>query len=70
MNGIVRYTRGDTRDGFSLTGMGHNADWNATDQIPQRAIDEGRISRFGNIDPSDGGRTYKRVSWPTPSAQP
>jgi hypothetical protein len=30
-----------------------------TDQIPQRAIDQGRISRFGNIDPSDGGRTYK-----------
>jgi hypothetical protein len=59
VNGIVRYTRGDTRDGFSLTGMGYNADWNATDQIPQRAIDEGRISRFGNIDPSDGGRTYK-----------
>jgi len=59
LNGIVRYSRGDTRDGFSLTGMGYNANWNSTDQIPQRAIDEGRISRFGNIDPSDGGRTYK-----------
>jgi hypothetical protein len=58
-NGIVRYTRGDTRDGFSLTGMGYNAKWNATDQIPQRAVREGRISRFGNIDPSDGGQTYK-----------
>jgi hypothetical protein len=59
VNGIVRYSRGDTRNGLSLAGMGYNADWNATDQIPQRAIDEGRISRFGNIDPSDGGRTYK-----------
>ena len=59
MNGIARYTRGDTRNGFSLTGMAYDADWNATDQVPQRAINEGRISRFGNIDPSDGGRTYK-----------
>jgi hypothetical protein len=59
VNGIVRYSRGDTRNGLSLTGMAYNADWNSTDQIPQRAIDEGRISRFGNIDPSDGGRTHK-----------
>ena len=59
LNGILRYTRGDTRNGMSLTGMAYDADWRATDQIPQRAIDEGRISRFGNIDPSDGGRTYK-----------
>ena len=59
LNGIVRYSRGDTRDGLSLTGMGYNANWNATDQIPRRAIEKGVISRFGNIDPSDGGRTYK-----------
>jgi hypothetical protein len=59
LNGIVRYSRGDARDGLSLTGMGYNADWNATDQIPRRAIEQGRITRFGNIDPSDGGRTYK-----------
>jgi hypothetical protein len=39
--------------------MGYKADWNATDQVPQRAIDEGRISRFGYIDPSDDGRTHK-----------
>ena len=59
LNGIVRYSRGDTRNGFSLTGMGYDADWNATDQVPQRAIDDGRISRFGNIDSTDGGRTFR-----------
>lgn len=59
LNGIVRFSRGDTRNGFSITGMGYNADWNATDQVPQRAIDTGLIPRFGNIDPTDGGRTYK-----------
>ena len=58
-NGIVRYSRGDTRNGFSLTGMGYTADWNATDQVPLRAIDSGLISRFGSIDPTDIGRTYR-----------
>ena len=33
--------------------------WNATDQIPQRAVDDGRIGRFGAIDPTDGGRTER-----------
>ena len=58
-NGIVRYSRGDTRNGFSLTGMGYTADWNATDQVPLRAIESGLISRFGSIDPTDIGRTYR-----------
>jgi outer membrane receptor protein involved in Fe transport len=29
------------------------------DQIPQRAVDAGTISRFGTIDPTDGGRTSR-----------
>ena len=57
-NGIVRYSRGGTRSGFSITGMGYTADWNATDQVPLRAIESGLISRFGSIDPTDDGRTY------------
>jgi hypothetical protein len=59
VNGVVRYSRGDSRNGFSLTGMGYNADWASTDQVPQRAIDSGLISRFGNLDPSDGGRSFR-----------
>ena len=27
VNGVVRYSRGDNRSGFSLTGMGYWADW-------------------------------------------
>src|SRR5262249_56376713 len=33
--------------------------WDSTDQIPQRAVDQGLISRLGAIDPSDGGRTQR-----------
>ena len=59
INGVLRYSRGDTHNGFSLTGMGYSADWHSTDQIPERAIAEGLIPRFGNIDPTDGGRTHR-----------
>lgn len=59
VNGIARYSRGDTRNGFSVTGMGYTADWNATDQIPLRAIEQGLIGRFGSIDNTDVGRTYR-----------
>ena len=58
-NGLLRYSRGDAVNGFSLTGMGYRAKWNSTDQIPQRAIDHGAIGRFGALDPSDGGETYR-----------
>jgi hypothetical protein len=59
INGLVRYSRGDALNGFSLTGMGYRAHWNATDQIPQRAIDAGLIGRFGALDATDGGDTYR-----------
>ncbi|HUJ14679.1 MAG TPA: TonB-dependent receptor [Thermoanaerobaculia bacterium] len=59
LNGVLRYSRGDQRGGFSITAMGYTAKWNSTDQIPQRAVDDGEISRFGNIDPSDGGQTHR-----------
>ncbi len=44
---------------FSITLMGYRAAWNSTDQVPERAIDEGLIPRFGAIDPSDGGSTSR-----------
>jgi hypothetical protein len=55
VNGVVRFSRGDNRNGFSLTGMGYWADWNSTDQVPARAIAGGVIPRFGLVDASDGG---------------
>ena len=39
--------------------MGYSANWNATDQIPLRAVQNGSIDRFGAIDPSDGGHTSR-----------
>lgn len=59
VNGVVRYSLGDTRNGFSITGQGYDASWNATDQVPRRAIERGLISRWGHIDATDGGRTSR-----------
>jgi outer membrane receptor protein involved in Fe transport len=58
-NGLVRYAQGTRRNGFSLTGMGSSAEWNATDQVPRRAVDSGLIDRFGAIDPTDGGDSFR-----------
>ncbi|HMF93931.1 MAG TPA: TonB-dependent receptor [Vicinamibacterales bacterium] len=55
INGVLRYSRGDTVNGFAVTGLAYHATWHATDQVPQRAIDQGLIDRFGTIDPTDGG---------------
>src|SRR5688500_16357146 len=58
-NGVVRYSQGDSRNGLSLTFLGFRNHWHSTDQIPQRAIDSGAISRFGFIEETDGGETYR-----------
>jgi hypothetical protein len=60
LNGVLRYSRGDTRNGLSVTGMGYWADWDSTDQVAQRAIDNGLISRFGFLDPTDAGKTNRQ----------
>ena len=59
VNGVVRYSQGDLTNGFSITGMGYSADWNATDQIPLRAVEAGSLTRFGAIDDTDAGRTSR-----------
>jgi hypothetical protein len=59
LNLVGRWSRGDSRSGVSVTGMFYDADWSSTDQVPQRALDEGLITRFGAIDPTDGGRSRR-----------
>ncbi len=54
-NGALKFSQ----DGVSIGLTGYRATWNATDQVPQRAIDSGLIGRFGNIDPYLGGFTTR-----------
>jgi TonB dependent receptor/TonB-dependent Receptor Plug Domain/Carboxypeptidase regulatory-like domain len=59
VNGVLRYSQGDARNGLAITAMGYRGTWRSTDQVPDRAIADGTIGRFDAIDPSDGGSTYR-----------
>ncbi|MBG9388586.1 TonB-dependent receptor [Caenimonas sp. DR4.4] len=58
-NGLLRYSQGTRDEGFNVTAMGYSARWNATDQIPQRAVDAGLVDRYGAIDATDGGESSR-----------
>ena len=58
-NGVLRYSEGDAANGFNLTAMAYRAKWNATDQIPKRAVDAAQLGRFDTIDRSDGGAAHR-----------
>jgi hypothetical protein len=58
-NALLRYSQGTADNGFSILGLAYSNTWNSTDQVAQRAIDNGIIGRFGSLDPTDGGRSSR-----------
>lgn len=58
-NGLVKYTVGDRSQGLTLMGSAYHARWDATDQIPRRAVEQGLISPLGTIDPTNGGESSR-----------
>lgn len=59
INGIARYSQSYGENQFQLTFMAYDNSWNAADQIPQRAVNEGLIDRLGSIDTSDAGESSR-----------
>jgi outer membrane receptor protein involved in Fe transport len=59
LNGVLRFSRGSASDFFSVTAMGYHGRWNSTDQVPERAIAEGIIDRFGTLASTDGGESSR-----------
>ena len=59
VNAVLRYSQGSPTRGFSLTGMAYKSRWTSTDQVPLRLIDRGELSRFGSLNPTDGGKTQR-----------
>jgi outer membrane receptor protein involved in Fe transport len=57
--GELRYSHGDTADGYSATLMYYKGDGNFTTDQPLRAIQEGLIDRFGTLDPTDGSSSER-----------
>ncbi|MDD5272975.1 MAG: TonB-dependent receptor [Methylovulum sp.] len=58
-NGMLRYTIDKDNWGLSVNGKAYHNSWTATNQIPERAINEGLIGLYGTGDPSDGGVTSR-----------
>ena len=50
------------RDELSLTGTFQKSQWNASGEIPLRAVNDGTLDRFGAIDPSEGGDTLRSTA--------
>jgi hypothetical protein len=57
INGVLRWSRETPTSDLNVTAWGYSGLFNSTDQIPQRLVDAGELSRYGAIDPSDGGYT-------------
>jgi hypothetical protein len=58
-NGFARYFAGTDEDHISLTLMAYSGRWQGSDQVPLSAIRSGRIGRFGNLDPTNGGKSER-----------
>ncbi len=60
LNGLAKATINPTSHSeLSLTGTHYQSRWNSQGEIPLRAVEAGIISRFGSIDPAQGGRTQR-----------
>jgi hypothetical protein len=49
----------DQNNMFTITASLFNSKWDQSGQIPQSAVDDGIISRWGSLDPSEGGTTER-----------
>lgn len=56
-NLMGKYTYWSEDSRFSVMLSHFNSTWNASGQIPRRAVEEGLITRFGALDDTEGGNT-------------
>ena len=56
-SGVFRYSVVHPKTSFTATASAYNGNFDSSDQIPQRLVYDGVLSRFGYVDPTDGGTT-------------
>ncbi|MCB9683361.1 MAG: TonB-dependent receptor [Alphaproteobacteria bacterium] len=66
------YVSATTRVGDHVTlGLGgtmYSGHWSASGQVPLRAVEDGSLSYFGSVDPTEGGQSWRRQLWVTADA--
>ena len=64
LNILGRYNYNNFEDEELTLSISHfQSRWDASGQIPQRAVDQGLITRFGAIDSTEGGNTSRSNIW-------
>lgn len=56
-NGLVTYSQGTEKNGFSITARAYRGTWYSSDQIPVTAIP--LVGFFGSLNPTDGGESQR-----------
>ena len=59
INGVMTWSQGTQENGIAFDAMAYANRWHASNQIPERAVTEGVISLWGNINPTDRGDTTR-----------
>lgn len=59
INAALRFSKGDSTDGFSVTAMFYQSSGGLITDQPLRAITSGLISRFGTLDPTDRSKSLR-----------
>lgn len=57
--GLLKYSAPIGAGRGHVTLMAYDNEWNSPDQIPERAVEQGLISRFGSIDTTVGGKASR-----------
>jgi len=57
--GLLKYSGPVGSGRGHVTLMAYDNKWNSPDQIPERAVEQGLISRFGSIDTTVGGKSSR-----------
>lgn len=61
-NILAKYTGWGDNSRFNVIASHFNSSWNASGQIPERAVNNGTIGWFGALDASEGGSTSAPIS--------
>lgn len=70
LNLMGRYNFNNHEDQELTLSISHfQSKWDASGQVPQRAIDQGLIGRYGAIDDTEGGNTSRSNFWVNHSKQ-
>jgi outer membrane receptor protein involved in Fe transport len=59
INALAKLTHDAGNARYELSATAYDSSWTSTDQVPLRAVKNGMIDRFGNIDDDLGGETSR-----------